>query len=223
MTEEKFFVYEHWRPDLDVCFYVGKGKRKRVRSFRRKENQHHDRIANKLAKAGLCVEIRLVAGGLSELDAFMLEMERIAFWRANGIAIVNQTDGGEGASGCIRSPEFRAKVSAGTKGKVGGWAKGLTLSAEHKAKIAAAGIGRVVSTETRTKISNAQKGKLRPELFGRKFSPETIERMRSRVFTKQHRERISLAKKGKSKSAEHRAKLSLSLRAFAAKKRETIS
>ena len=21
-----YYVYEHWRPDKDVCFYVGKGK-----------------------------------------------------------------------------------------------------------------------------------------------------------------------------------------------------
>ena len=25
-----FYVYEHWRPDKNVCFYVGKGKGKRA-------------------------------------------------------------------------------------------------------------------------------------------------------------------------------------------------
>lgn len=28
-----FYVYEHWRPDKDVCFYVGKGSKGRARTF----------------------------------------------------------------------------------------------------------------------------------------------------------------------------------------------
>jgi hypothetical protein len=30
MTAKKFYVYEHWRPDKDVCFYVGKGHGRRA-------------------------------------------------------------------------------------------------------------------------------------------------------------------------------------------------
>lgn len=42
-----FYVYEHWRPDLATCFYVGKGKLKRVRDLSRSE--HHARIDAEVA------------------------------------------------------------------------------------------------------------------------------------------------------------------------------
>lgn len=31
-----FYVYEHWRPDTGVCFYVGKGKEKRAWDMKRR-------------------------------------------------------------------------------------------------------------------------------------------------------------------------------------------
>lgn len=55
---KKFLVYEHWRPDLGVCFYVGKGKRKRAFSFRR--NTRYDRTVRKLERNGLSVEVRII-------------------------------------------------------------------------------------------------------------------------------------------------------------------
>jgi hypothetical protein len=44
----------------------------------------------------------MVEGGMTEEAAFVLEKERIAFWRSVGIALVNKTDGGEGPSGWKR-------------------------------------------------------------------------------------------------------------------------
>jgi len=140
----EFYVYEHWRPDLDICFYVGKGCRARAWLMHRKENAWHRAVVAKLKRLGLCVEVRMVRGELSEDEAFALEIERIAFWRSLGVSIVNMTDGGDGCS-------------------------------------------------------------------GRKLSPSGIERLRCRVFTEDHRKRISEAKTGKPKSSEHRSKLSASL------------
>jgi hypothetical protein len=65
-----FYVYEHWRPDKDVCFYVGKGKDGRANVFSRK-NAHYNSIVAKLARLGMCVEVRLVAD------------ERIVPWKSH--------------------------------------------------------------------------------------------------------------------------------------------
>ena len=112
-----FCVYEHWRPDTAQCFYVGKGKLKRAFLLRRRDNLHHRRIVDKLARGGLKVEVRIIANYLSEGGAFAIEIDRIAFWAALGVRLANNTSGGEGASGCVRSDEFKAKVSGGTMGK----------------------------------------------------------------------------------------------------------
>lgn len=64
-----YYVYEHWRPDKDVCFYVGKGKKYRAYDMKTGRSGYHGNIQAKLARMGMCVEIRLVADGLSEIDA----------------------------------------------------------------------------------------------------------------------------------------------------------
>lgn len=104
----KFYVYEHWRPDTGRCFYVGKGKNDRAYrlSYR---NRYHRAISAKLVKLGMEVEIRIVARGLGENEAFALEMERIAFWRMVGIPLVNQTAGGDGIYGFRHSPKTRQR------------------------------------------------------------------------------------------------------------------
>lgn len=194
-----YFVYEHWRPDIDACFYVGKGMHRRVRSVARKENQRHCRIVAKLKSMGLSVEVRIFAEVQTEKEAFDIEVIRIKHLRDSGVDIVNMTDGGEGASGVVVTDEMRRKRSELMLGKAGAWLKGRKLSEEHKAKISASGVGRKVSEETRKKISDAQKGKPRPELIGRVCSEETREKHRNRVFTDEHRRRISEAKKGVSR------------------------
>lgn len=201
----KFYVYEHWRPDKDVCFYVGKGGRKRAYFIHRKESVHHQRVVHKLARLGLCVEVRLVCGTLDEKEAFALEIERIAFWRAAGVNLVNKTNGGEGASGNVPSAQMREKISKFWKGRPNLKLRGRKHSIETRQKISSSNKGRKVSEETRIKISVAQKGKPRPELIGRKLSPEGMERLRNRVFT----EKLALASTGKVQSEETKKKMSL--------------
>jgi hypothetical protein len=93
-----FYVYEHWRPDRDECFYVGKGMGGRANKMRDR-NLHHRAIVKKLSALGMAVEVRMVATGLDEETAFEIEVERIAFWRAAGIDLANKTNGGDGVSG----------------------------------------------------------------------------------------------------------------------------
>jgi hypothetical protein len=138
-----FYVYEHWRPDKAVCFYVGKGKGARAHCLNRRENKRHVAIVKKLRKMKLEVEIRIISSGLSEAAAFVLEVERIAFHRAsNQRELVNLTDGGDGAA-------------------------------------------------------------------GRRMSTESIQKLKTRFFTQEHRRRISEAKKGKAQSPEHAASAAL--------------
>lgn len=109
-----FYVYEHWRPDRDECFYVGKGNGGRAYKMRDR-NLHHRAIVKKLSDLGMMVEVRMVASGLAENDAFSIEQERIAFWRSAGIDLANKTIGGEGVSGL---PAYnRKKVVCTTTGQ----------------------------------------------------------------------------------------------------------
>lgn len=122
----KFYVYEHWRLDRDECFYVGKGSGRRAYDMACR-NQHHKAIQSKLNRIGSAMEIRIVASGLSEQEAFDLESERIKYWTQAGADLANRTYGGEG----VRYPK----------------------SEEHKAKLAE--IARNMSQEQREKLAQA--------------------------------------------------------------------
>lgn len=93
-----YYVYEHWRTDKDECFYVGKGKRRRAYNMKWR-NRFHKAIQGKLYREGFAVEVKIVASGLTEQEAFALEIERIKFWRDAGADLANMTDGGDGTSG----------------------------------------------------------------------------------------------------------------------------
>lgn len=100
-----FYVYEHWRLDLDVCFYVGKGKS--ARAYERNRNDDWWEVVDGLEGNGSSYEIRIVADGLSEPEAYSLEKKRIKFWAAAGVSLTNQTLGGGGTSGFRHSKEQR--------------------------------------------------------------------------------------------------------------------
>lgn len=116
----EFYVYEHWRPDTDICFYVGKGKRRRALNLGHR-NAEHGKIIAELGNKGMCAEVRMFASGLEEHDAFKIERSRIQFWRGLGVELSNRTDGGEGYSGFIRplgikvSEAAKLKMSAARK------------------------------------------------------------------------------------------------------------
>ena len=215
-----FYVYEHWRPDRDECFYVGKGKGGRAADMRRGRNRHHKAIQAKLSRLGMCVEVRLVAEGLLEEESFDLERARIAFWRTAGVDLANLTDGGEGPSGHKHTEEHKRKIGESSRGR--------TLSPEARAKIGAANTGRNVgrrfkksadavertrqahlgkpkSEETRRKISETKKAD--PTLKGRKMPRDGVERARQANLGKKRSEETR-AKMRKPKSEEHKKRLS---------------
>lgn len=193
----RFYVYEHWRPDKDVCFYVGKGKGWR-RNEMRSRNSHHVRIQKKLSRLGMCVEVRMVAMLLFEDEAFALEKERIAFWKNSGVDLANKTEGGEGVSGFVPSEEYRAAVSARFKGR--------RHTEETKKKMSAARTGK-----TLTEKEIAWLKELHARTRGSKRSEELKKHqsmiMTGRKHTPEARARMSVAMKGKKKSPEHIEKL----------------
>lgn len=199
-----FYVYEHWRPDKDLPFYIGKGKGGRAYIFRR--NRYYNRIVKKLSRLGMCVEVRMVRGNLSEAAALSLEIERIAFWRVSGISLTNKTNGGEGTSGLKLTVAHREKIGAAgrgrraskeTRAKMSIYA--LNRSPEHLEKISIALKGRPLSEEHRAKLANAQK----------KRSP-ILEVTRIRMSAAQQRRA--------SRSDETKAKTSASITAWHARR-----
>lgn len=176
-----FYVYEHWRLDRDECFYVGKGKGRRAYS-RSGRNSHWGNIVAKLERIGSGYEIRMVAVGLTEQEAFDLEVKRVAFWQ-DIVDLCNKTDGGDGVSGLVMSDEAKRKMSEKAKGRAGNRSM----------------FGKKHSEETKAKMRSAKLGKA-PNNAGKKYS--------RKPFSAEHRMKLSLSKKGRRMSDEARSKLS---------------
>lgn len=175
-----FYVYEHWRLDRDECFYVGKGKGRRAYN-RNERNSHWRNIVAKLERIGSAYEVRLVATGLFEEEAFALEKERVAFWR-DIVDLANKTDGGEGISGFVMPEDTRNRMSQKAKGRPG--VKSM--------------LGKRHTEETKEKMRAAKLGK-KPNNFGKKCA--------GKPPTEEHRRKIAESHRGKVLSSEHRAKL----------------
>lgn len=186
-----FYVYEHWRPDRDVCFYVGKGEGRRS-GVMYGRNRYHTRVQEKLARLGMCVEVRLVADGLTEPEAFDLEIERIAFWRGQGIPLANLTAGGEGGSD--PSEETRELMRQRKLGR--------KLTDEHRQKIGEA--------SKRSQADPAVKAKQREAMAKAFATPEYKAKQsrsqREKPRTKEHYEKVAAALRGRKLSPEHREK-----------------
>lgn len=166
-----FYVYEHWRPDKDCCFYVGKGRRRRAWNLKHR-NPHHRAVTSRLTSLGLAVDVRIVARGMTHETALAYEIEHLkTFDRA---LLVNMTDGGDGSRGHthtmpewlkqkisevqrarIRTPDQRARAALVQTGR--------KHAAAAKAKVSTACKGRSVSTEWRQKIAASSRGKPKSE------------------------------------------------------------
>lgn len=201
----KFYVYEHWRPDRGECFYVGKGHGRRAYDMRRGRNRWHKFLQAKLSALGTAIEVRIIADGLSEEDAFAKEIERIAFWRNDGADLCNLTAGGEGPSGYKFSEERKRAVAEKSRGR--------THSAESRAKMSLAAMG-----------NKKGLGKKKPRHVidaviafhkGRKRTPEQCARISAskqgyvRPHTPEEDAAASVRQKGIPKSDSTRRKMSM--------------
>lgn len=191
MIMKKYYVYEHWRTDTNQCFYVGKGTGMRAFEKSKNRNERYLRIVSKLATTLNEVRIVIYADELDETSAFNIEMERIAFWRQQGVDLCNLTIGGDGIRGIGEetlekmriasrkrwsNEENRKKQSEATKR---GMSKpGVRAKCGHN-------LGKKMPKEVGQKISAALKGKKRPYMtdvlsgknnpfYGKKHTPETL-------------------------------------------------
>lgn len=145
--KKKFYVYVHRYasgPRWGQVFYVGKGDGRRA-FVKTGRNIKWSRI---VSKYGYHVDI--CQKEMTEFDAFTLEMWLIAKYRNNGFDLANMTDGGEGASGCIRSAETRKKIGDKNRGN--------KHTDETKSSIRAALLGRKYNEGTIEKMSAAKRG-----------------------------------------------------------------
>lgn len=202
----KFYVYEHWRTDRGECFYVGKGHGRRAYDMRRGRNRWHKFLQAKLSALGTAIEVKIIADGLSERDAFDIEVERIAFWKNDGADLCNLTIGGDGRTGLKHTEEWKRANSERMKGRK--W------TAEARAKMSESMKG--------NKNGRGGKGKRTPEMIAAfvarcsKKTPEQIARMAASrkgkptpwLFTPEAREKSGAAQRGKPKSDAARRKMS---------------
>ena len=189
----KHYVYEHLRNDDGTVFYVGKGKGRRAYvTSKHHRSEWWTRVVEKCG--GFTVQF--IAVDISEQDAFEKEKQAIANYRAQGVRLVNMTDGGDGSSGAKRSEQWKALMSAVHKGK--------TTSLEVRQKISASvrALGYTHSDEAKDKMSEVHKGHKRS--LGYRHSEEW--KAWAREYHKGNKRRL-----GQKRSAEERAKASASL------------
>ena len=146
---EMYYTYAYLRKDR-TPYYIGKGE----------GNRAYKRSRKGIKPPKDTSRILILKNNLKEEDAFRHEIYMIGVFGRKDLdsgILHNRTDGGEGASGAIRSLEFKKNLRDLNKNKV--------LSKEHKRKIGDAqkgdknhNYGKSTSQEIRKKMSEAQIG-----------------------------------------------------------------
>lgn len=133
-----FYAYIYRNPSREMePFYVGKGKGRRSHSHLVRKDHHP--MTYRLAamkKNGVDPIIEIVQA-IDEDHAFFLEsclIEVIGRRNLKTGTLLNLTDGGEGPSGWVPSPEAKAKMSTAKRGNGAGKGNGLKQGARsHEA------------------------------------------------------------------------------------------
>jgi group I intron endonuclease len=151
-----FYTYAYLRQDR-TPYYIGKGSGKRIYSKQRGVNAPKDKS-----------RIIFLKKNLTEAEAFKHEVYMIAVLGRKDLGtgiLRNLTNGGEGASGHVKSEEAKKKISEANTGKI--------RTEEAKKKMSKAKIGKKPHNfgvhhtgKTKKKISEAVSGKKHPR-YGR--------------------------------------------------------
>lgn len=107
----KYYIYAHYRKDTGDVFYIGKGEGNRHKS-RQGRNPYWLNIVNAHG-----YKIEILQHFETEKEAFDAEQSLIADLGRKDLGkglLVNMSDGGEGASGAIRTSEQRLRYSQST-------------------------------------------------------------------------------------------------------------
>lgn len=119
----KFYVYAYYEPEHAQPFYIGKGHDRRawdhlMPCFYTRVSRLYNKI-RQLLKDGYIPDIQILEDNLSEQDAFTLECKLIRQYGrvSNGTGcLLNETEGGEGIRGLVRSERQRKSVGERSKG-----------------------------------------------------------------------------------------------------------
>lgn len=180
--ERRFYVYFHRRNDTGSVFYVGKGSGRRA-YWKNQRNKHWHHVVD---KHGYTVEI--IKDNLTEDESFDLERNMIIQYGKENLC--NYTDGGDGASGAIRTEEQKEHMRQKMQGR--------EFSSETIERMRIAAIERCKNPEYQKKRVAT--------MIGRKLSPEHIEKLRKastgRVLDSKSIKKISDFHKGKKKKPE---------------------
>ena len=104
----RFYVYEHLKPNTGEVFYIGKGCEKRAYQTRSRNN-HWTNIVNKYG-----LEVNIVYTNLTNSEASQKEIDLIEFYGLDNLC--NMTQGGDG---CVSlKQESKDKISNSLKGKI---------------------------------------------------------------------------------------------------------
>jgi hypothetical protein len=195
-------------------------------ALRGKSNYHSMAWIRSLLSKGIEPSLRILQEGDGEgwIEA---EVYWIRWHRDNNFDLTNHTDGGEGAWGCIPSPQARLKMSLAKKGKrrspdAVSKMKATMSTPEYRAHHSEVHKGKTQSPESRAKQVQALRGRKQTEEHvarraaantGKKRSPE-ICAMFSQIRTGQKDSPETVLKRaasnrGKKRSAEFKERMSV--------------
>lgn len=165
----EYYVYQLRLSGSSFPFYIGKGKGRRAAYHFTPSGLKSKSLKNSIIKKALTdgVEVltEILFSGLSEPEALNKEVELIALYGRRDIGtgiLANHTDGGDGTSGHVKTPETIAKISTAKTGK--------KRSPNTVKKMSIANTGKTMTDEARKKISNFQRGRTK--------SPEHLRAMK---------------------------------------------
>ena len=161
-----YYVYQLRLGTSETPFYIGKGRGLRMKDHLKPSSRchrsHKNSVINKAMKEGVSVLVEIIHHGLTESDAFEIEIAEIRKYgrRVNGGCLTNATDGGEGVSGWRHTAVTREKLSKTLKSMsavLSDRQTGSKKTEETRKKMSNA--KRLMSDDTRAKIGSASMGR----------------------------------------------------------------
>ncbi len=193
----KVYIYGLVDPRTEQIRYVGQTKdiKRRLRNHlndaKRGVKSHKHSWIRKLLVEKVKPKITVIEKCNSR-NADEREEYWIVYYRETEAGLTNQTDGGYGARGYVRTEEEKGEISKRMKGNKHGLGKKHTE--EYKRKSSERQKGRIFSEETKKKMRQAAKN--RPK----------------RVLSDEHKEALLKSRLGKPMSEEAKRKISKSLK-----------
>ena len=180
MEDRSYYVYGYIRLDTNTYFYIGKGKEYSSCQTRYLDLSHRNKHFTNIINSVDCV-VEILYNNLTDKEALELEcktIEDLVFQEGYSIEVkgnsssnhychlVNQTWGGEGASGRVAKQTTKDKISKANKGKFIG---------ENNPNY-----GKHLSEESKKRISEANKVNSKGErnaMYGKSHKKETKDKI----------------------------------------------